>query len=127
MQYEEIADHDPILIIWPVKQICSDSIYTFRDTNFLKYKSKLSFFLKHLKLSFEANENGILLMEDPLQAFDSFQSIFENVLNRYAPIQKINPSKKPHPPGFNNALKNLRTKSNKAHRNWKTTLKIVLY
>ena len=44
MQYEEIADHYPILIIWPVKQISSDSIYTFRDTNFLKYKSKISFF-----------------------------------------------------------------------------------
>ena len=117
MQYEEIADHYPILIIWPVKQISSDSIYTCRDTNFLKYKSKLSFFLEDLKLSFEANENGILLMEDPEQAFDSFQAIFEKVLNRYAPIKKINPSKKPHPPWFNNALKNLRTKRNKAHRN----------
>ena len=127
MQYEEIADHYPILIIWPVKQISSDSKHTFRDTNFLKYKSKLSFFLKDLKLSFEANENGILLMEDPEQAFDSFQSIFEKVINRYAPIKKINPSKKPRPPWFNNALRNLRTKRNKAHRNWKKTLKIVFY
>ena len=58
-------------------------------------------------------------MEDPEQAFDSFQSIFEKVLNRYAPITKINPSKKPHPPWFNNELKNLRSKRNKAHRNWK--------
>ena len=56
-------------------------------------------------------------MEDPEQAFDSFQSIFEKVLNRYAPIKKINSGKKPHPPWFNNAFKILEQSAQKLEKN----------
>ena len=66
----------------------SDSMYSFRDTTFLKNKSRLTHLLKDLKLSFKAIENGVLPREDPEQAFDTFQSTLQKLINRYAPIKK---------------------------------------
>ena len=56
MQYENFADPYPNLNISPMKQFV---------TTFLKKKSRLSHLLKQLKVSFRANEKGVLPMEYP--------------------------------------------------------------
>ena len=57
---------------------------------------------------------------DVTSAFAKFENVFEEVLKLFAPkvdVTKSNIPKKPK--WYDNKLKNLRTKRNKAHRNWK--------
>ena len=71
---------------------------------------------------YEELENSyeqIILEKSVNSCFNSFTDIFEKVLNVFAPLKTCTNKNQETPPWYDNKLKSLRNKRNKAHKNWK--------
>ena len=113
---ETITDHYPILLKWEVKPDCSPSCQVYRDTSFLSNHRKTKFneiLIKNLK----TNHNKLSIEPDVDKAFQIFHDTFDSTLLEFAPLKS---AKKTTPAWFDNKLKNLRSKRNKAYKAWKS-------
>ena len=93
-------------------------LVSFRDTRFLKNKNLRNSFQVELKTELSKVDNDIVLAQDDSTAFDVFNKAFSSVVNDHAPLTQSTNKYKNQPNWFNNKLKNLWTKRNKAHADW---------
>ena len=91
----------------------------YRNTSFLKNPSQVQSFQEKLYEELENSYEQIILEKSVNSCFNSFTDIFEKVLNVFAPLKTCTNKNKETPPWYDNKLKSLRNKRNKAHKNWK--------
>ena len=118
LELQSFSDHYPIILKWKIYGEKTADLVSFRDTRFLKTKNLREIFQVDLKTELSKVETDIVLAPDASIAFDVFNKAFLSVVNVYAPMTQSTNKYKNLPNWFNNKLKNLRTKRNKAHEDW---------
>ena len=120
LEHQSFSDHHPVRMNWNAQSQKINQRFPFRDTSFLKNKEKLHMFKTELMISLTNLEGQISDEDDVNSAFGLFDNTFRQVLNKFAPL-KFHSDKNANkcPKWFNNSLKNLRTRRNKAHSKWK--------
>ena len=117
MEQENVSDHFPILLECKFKSDENTAKSNFRDTSFLKNPSLVYEYRRNLLISLSHNAELIQHAENIDTAFEKFEYIFEEVLEKFAPKVDIYKSSLPRKPKwYDNKVKNLRSKRNKAHR-----------
>ena len=117
LEHENISDHLPILLKWKTKYILCDNASQFTDTSFLKIPDLVNNYLECLKNIMNQAYDEIQTGTDLNQSFEIFKKHFENCLNIYAPMKHFNIVPKNCPKWFDNRLKNLRVRRNRAFSN----------
>ena len=120
LKNEEIADHYPTMFHWSIQTSFESKNVAYRNTSFLKNPSQVQNFREKLYEELENNYEQIRSENAVNNSFNCFADIFEEVLNSFAPLKTCVNKNKETPPWYNNKLKSLRNKRNKAHKNWKT-------
>ena len=118
LELQSFSDHYPIILKWQIYGEKTADLVSFRDTRFLKNKNLREIFQVDLKTELSKVERDIVLAPDASIAFDVFNKAFLSVVNVHAPLTQSTNKYKNLPNWFNNKLKNLRTKRNKAHEDW---------
>ena len=119
LQEEEVADHYPTVFHWSIQTSSESKKVAYRNTSFLKNPSQVQSFQEKLYEELENSYEQIILEKSVNSCFNSFTDIFEEVLNVFAPLKTCTNKNKETPPWYDNKLKSLRNKRNKAHKNWK--------
>ena len=120
LEHENISDHLPILLKWKTKYILCDNASQFKDKSFLKKHDLVSNYLECLKNNMNQAYDEMQTRTDLSRSFEIFKKHFENCLNIYAPMKQFNIVPKNCPKWFDNRLKNLRVRRNRAFQNWKS-------
>ena len=120
--HQNIADHYPILASWSINDLDqTDARCKFRNKKFIQDESRRQLFLHELQEHLSLREVEILRSPDPRIAFEIFNSSFLRSLISLPPMQNEKEIKSNNKPKWlTNSLKNLKTKRNKAHREWKS-------
>ena len=120
MEQENISDHFPIVLECQFNSTERNASSNFRDTSFLNKPELIDKYRKSLQCSLSRRAADIKSSSDITTAFAEFENVFEEVLELFAPKVDVTKNTMPRKPKwYDNKLKNLRTKRNKAHRNWK--------
>ena len=115
LMHENYSDHFPVLFQADLKSKNppSSKYIFFRDTSYLKSSERINSFcecLVHVLKNKEINSVG------------TFHSTFIEVLNKYAPIERVAPSKVfSRPKYLTNRIINLVNKRNQVHHKWKNS------
>ena len=119
LQEEEVADHYPTVFHWSIQTSSESKKVAYRNTSFLKNPPQVQSFQEKLYEELENSYEQIISEKSVNSCFNSFTDIFEKVLNVFAPLKTCTNKNKETPPWYDNKLKSLRNKRNKAHKNWK--------
>ena len=119
LKNEEIADHYPTMLHWSIRTSLKSKKVAYRNTSFLKNPSQVRNFQETMHEKLENSVEQIRSSNSVNSCFISFTDIFEEVLNVFAPLKTCTNKNKETPTWYNNKLKSLRNKRNKAHKNWK--------
>ena len=103
---------------WSINVDTEQNYLPFRDISFIKDKEQLSNYLIDLDWSLR-NRCHFLESDSTNDLFTKFNKVFLETTNKYAPLKCLNHKKSKVPKWFNNSLKNLRFKKNRAHRSMK--------
>ena len=115
---ENILDHYPILMKWPINVDTEQNYLPFRDISFIKDQERLSNYITDLEWS-PRNRCPILESDGTNELFTKINNLFLETANKCAPLKCLADKKSEVPKWFTNSLKNLRFKKNKAHRSMK--------
>ena len=118
LELQSFSDHYPIILKWKIYGEKTADLVSFRDTRFLKNKNLRDSFQVELKTELSKVDKDIVLAPDASTDFDVFNKAFLSVVNDYAPLTQSTNKYKNLSNWFNNKIKNLRTKRNKAHADW---------
>ena len=113
LMHENYSDHFPVLFQADLKSKnhYSRKYFTFRDTSNLKLNESINSLCECLVH---------ILTNKEITSFGTFHSTFIEVLNKYAPIKRVAPSKIfSRPKYLTNRIINLMNKRNQVHRRWK--------
>ena len=120
LQFTEISDHCPIIFKFSFSQVNTESkSKTFRDVSFLKNAEKVKLYNETLNLNLAKIRENISNATDVDKSFETFNNCFLNVTNQFAPLKNISFLSNKNPRWITNEIKNLRTKKNKAYKQWK--------
>ena len=119
LEYQNFSDHFPIFLQWTLPYLINRENRLFRDLQFIKSKHKSDMYINALHTELSDNIQ-ICHSTDPSESFNSFSAAFNKITTYFAPMRINRKPEFQKPKWFNNTLKNLRTKRNRAHRLWKS-------
>ena len=121
LENQNFSDQFPILLQWTLPYLINRENRLFRDLQFIKSKHKSDMYINALHTELCDNIQ-ICHSTDPSESFNSFPAAFNKITTYLAPMRINRKPEFQKPKWFNNTLKNLRTKRNRAHRLWKSNL-----
>ena len=119
LEHQNFSDHYPIVFKFLIGEEKPNDVLSFRDTKFLN-KPELRFeYQKLLRQKLNMSAMEILNTTDINESFGIFNKVFLEVTNIFAPIKNARQTCNKLPKWFSNKLKNMKTKRNLYHKNWK--------
>ena len=119
LDHNNFTDHYPIHLKWYYGSVNRKLTKKYRDTSFLKCNIRIQEF-SH-QFCTEIQSLWELVNGDIESSYEFFENTFLKTFNKFAPIRTGNVNRIKKIPWLSNSIKNLKTKRNKAHRQWKSS------